>query len=343
MRLDALGNAAALDVDAFLSLKMEDEQTLLQHIEQETELSKSLLTIRSQSYEELRQGFLAMTTAATEQITSSKIKQVYFPITNEKSPNDYHQLSILTNSGIVFEMRRRLDALRFGMDESVMKESDKEKYLTKDELKIAREKRRNIDYFDKEFDEVYGLTTIGYGGTKPQNISVLNNQNGGKAHLLLSVPPALAVREFRFPTQDFFTQSISPYQIKPAFITLHNIFKTYAAESVIPLKKLRTGRDNRLAEMMDHIIENMWKARNAEKEQYTQSTTKLAQWQKIWLLEEHSDLRFQESEWLNTVTTEIRKWIVSGYKKLIKEPCTLGESEIQFIEQFVTQYKEAMR
>ena len=343
LRLDALGNAAALDVDAFLSLKMEDGQTLLQHIEQKTELSKSLLTINSQSYDELRQGFLAMTTAATEQVTSSKIKQVYFPIPDETATDGYHQLSILTNSSIVFEMRRRLDAMRFGMDETLMNESDRKRYLTKEELKIAREKRRNNDYFEKPFDEIYGLTTIGYGGTKPQNISVLNNQNGGKAHLLLSAPPALAGRDFRFPTQDFFAQSISPYQVKPTFKVLHNIFKTHSAESVIPLKTLRAGRDNRLAELMDHIIENMWKARNAENEQYTDSTTKLMHWQKVWLLEEFSEVRHEQSEWLETVITEIRKWIISGYRKLVKEPCTIGECEVEFIEKFIAQYKEALR
>jgi CRISPR-associated protein Csy1 len=40
-----------------------------------------------------------------------------------------------------------------------------------------------------DLNSILNLTKIGYGGTKPQNISVLNNQNGGIAYLLSSMPP----------------------------------------------------------------------------------------------------------------------------------------------------------
>ncbi|PVZ69766.1 type I-F CRISPR-associated protein Csy1 [Pelagibaculum spongiae] len=342
LRLDSLGNAAALDIDSFLSLEMQDGQSLLQHIEQETELAQSLLNIKSKSYAELRDGFLAMTAAATEQVTSSKIKQVFFPIPDDTAAEGYHQLSILTNSGIVFEMRRRLDALRFGLEPEKMSDDDRKKYLTKDELKQARDKRRNKAFFEQSFSEIYGLTTIGYGGTKPQNISVLNNQNGGKAHLLLSVPPNLQQRDFNFPTRDFFQQAVSPYQAKEAFIALHKIFVTHSAESVIPLKNLRSRRDNRLQQITDVIIQAMWQARAVAGEQFSTATSQLPLWQKKWLGVEVSKPE-ETNDWMDNVLEQISRWIIQGYRKINKDHCTLGDAEIQFIHAFVEQYREALR
>ena len=89
---DALGNAAALDVHKFLTLVMQDGDNLLTHIQQETDLAQTLLAIKSTNYQELKSGFLAMVENASENITSSKIKQVYFPVDDY-----YHQLSLLTN------------------------------------------------------------------------------------------------------------------------------------------------------------------------------------------------------------------------------------------------------
>ncbi|TOM55970.1 type I-F CRISPR-associated protein Csy1, partial [Vibrio parahaemolyticus] len=71
--------------------------------------------------------------------------------------------------------------------------------------------------------EIYGLTTIGYGGTKPQNISVLNNQNAGKAHLLPSLPPQIAQRKRRLPTYDFFTNTVNPWQVKETLEAFHGL------------------------------------------------------------------------------------------------------------------------
>jgi CRISPR-associated protein Csy1 len=71
--MDALGNAAALDVYKFLTLIMQDDRSLLTHIQQNSALAENLLSIKSQSYEDLKTGFLAMVESSVENITSSKI------------------------------------------------------------------------------------------------------------------------------------------------------------------------------------------------------------------------------------------------------------------------------
>jgi len=167
---DALGNAAVLDVYKFLDLVVEDGKKVIEHIRDESLLARKLLDIATESYENLRDGFLAMIGGGeSETVTGSKIKQVYFPIARR----EYHLLSILTNSGIVFELKERIDHLRYS-----------------DEAKAAREARKKGECIEPpHYKELFELTVIGYGGTKPQNISVLNNRYGGKAYLLSSLPP----------------------------------------------------------------------------------------------------------------------------------------------------------
>ncbi|CAA6799429.1 MAG: CRISPR-associated protein, Csy1 family [uncultured Sulfurovum sp.] len=281
---DALGNAAALDVHKFLTLLMPDGKQLIEHIQEESQLAISLLTINTKSYEELRDEFLAMVSTSTESVTSSKIKQVYFPV-----KEGYHQLSILTNSGMIFELRKRLNKIRFGEDEE-----------EKEFLKMLRNSKRNNEFSEDGYREIYNLTTIAYGGTKPQNISVLNSQNGGKAQLLYSMPPVLDKREIYFPKTDFFKNSMSIWDFKETFFALDRIYKTDYNNI-----NIREGRDYRYGEIIDKIIDKMWAIRNVSKEQYYEKNSKLKHHQKIWLHDKYEEEREKNDEWLEKIMKEI--------------------------------------
>ena len=188
---------------------MADGESLLSHIQQDSEFAIELLSIPSHSYQELKAGFMAMIESQADNITSSKIKQVYFPV-----EEGYHQLSLLTASGVVFELRKRIDTLRFS-----------------EQSKAARACQREETFYEGGYKQLNNITTIAYGGTKPQNISVLNNQNGGKAHLLLSTPPVLKQRDISFPRVDFFSQSTTPFNYRSIFNSLHNICLLYTSPS----------------------------------------------------------------------------------------------------------------
>ena len=180
---DSPGNAQTITVGRFLCLKMEDGNTFLWHIEERTDLSRKVLNTSMESYDSLRENFLAIKTHSKVPMTDARIKQVYFPV----GEGEYHQLSVLTPSGIIFEMKNRIDS---------------------DELKKMREMRKENQYSEKNFFDFFGLVTIGYGGAQPQNISVLNFNNRGKSYLLPSVPPALEMRNVRLPRYDFFIESL---------------------------------------------------------------------------------------------------------------------------------------
>lgn len=316
---DALGNAAALDVHKFLSLEMPDGRQLIEHIKKDSDLAKSLLTIKSKGYETLKSEFLEMTTSSTESVTSSKIKQVYFPV-----EDDYHQLSVLSNSGMIYHLRKRLDELRFG-----------------EKLKELREKKKKNAFSDKGYAEIYNLTTIAYGGTKPQNISVLNSQNGGKSHLLFSMPPALNERTVHFPKHDFFSESIKPWSMKSTFTALHKIYQVLDYSNVT----MRDARKYYYEQLLEKIIEQMWAVRQVSSEQYYEKTSQLKGHQKTWLLLEDEMKREHDDEWLEKVVNDISLWIMHSYKRLFGKSAIdiNGKEELMDIEKIVEKHKEALR
>ena len=314
---DALGNAAALDVYKFLTLNMQDDQSLLAHIQQDTDLAKELLAIKAAGYKDLKAGFLAMVESSTESITSSKIKQVYFPV-----DKDYHQLSLLTNSGMVYELRKRIDRLRFS-----------------DEVKELRDKKRKNEFSEQGFSEIYGLTTVGYGGTKPQNISVLNNQNGGKAHLLSSLPPTLEKRHTHFPKSDFFVESLQKRDVAHLFHRLQKVIK-FERNNI----NLRDARDLRIQDIIDKVIEKMWAVRAISIEQFHQESSSLPSYQQIWLYHDFEQERETTDIWLDKLVVEISHWLSRSYENVIgKQAIKLGEQELAHIKLLVEQSREALR
>ena len=317
--LDSVGDAAALDVDAFLSLVTKDGRTLLAHLEANTALSKMLLSIKSVNYEELRNSLLAMTAGGSDSVTSSKVKQVYFPVNT-----DYHLLSLLTPSGIVFDLRKRLDTLRFG-----------------DEVKLARDARRKNEFYENGYREIYGLTTIGYGGTKPQNISVLNNQNGGKTHLFSSTPPVLKKRSIHFPRQDFFSQSVRYRDCREIFLNLHTLYQK--DDNNI---RVRATRDEFYLGVLDYIVERMWQLRAVANEQYNAEYHQLPKSQKIWLLDEDDNEKARNSsdDWLEDIQASVVTFIFHGYEKILgKKAEKLSDGEHLHMKNLIQQHREVLR
>ncbi|MTC57091.1 MULTISPECIES: type I-F CRISPR-associated protein Csy1 [Providencia] len=317
---DALGNAAALDVYKFLMLKLQDNKTLLAHIQDETDLAKSVLAQGDESYQVLRDGFLEMASTDDSVITSSKIKQVYFPVWLEEI--EYHLLSPLTPSGLVFELRQRIDAIRYS-----------------EQTKVLRDLKRKGEYSKVGYKEIYNITTIGYGGTKPQNISVLNNQNAGKAYLLSSLPPRIIQRKLRLPNSNFFSDTLNPWQVKETLDAFHGLIS-------LP-KELRNSRfieyrDKRIQEYMDYIMLTMWEVRRAFEQADARLPTGLLKEQQIWLFPNQQ--RDSSDEWLSLIVGSVAQYFIQHYKKIMgKKAIILGNDEFAVVKAQIANNKELLR
>ena len=312
--LDSLGNAGELDVDSFLNLKLSDGNSLLEQLIKDTDYVKQLFTINSESYTVLRSGLLAMLKTSGEIETSSKIKQIYFPV-----GDDYHLLSLLTASGLVFELKARCKMTNHA--------------------KVARDKRKAGDFHTEGYCQVVNITSIGYGGGNPWNISELNKRNYGEAYLLSSEPPKVHKRETQFPTSDFFSQSISYYQCRDLFYALHELFLNHKNNW-----QVRNERDEFYQVIFDRIIERMWLVRGVSEAQYNPDTSHLNKVQKIWLCAEHANKRDADSDWLDELCSAIASFIFHGYSKVLaKKAFMFSDEEYQHIYKQIVKYKGALR
>jgi CRISPR-associated protein Csy1 len=306
--LDVLGNAAALDVEKFLSLHLQDGQTVLSHLEQDTEFIRQQLAITSLSYEEIRQGLLAIKKKESAPKTHGSVKQVYFPL--NLAGEEYHLLSILMPSGILYELKNRINTIRFS-----------------EQAKHSREARKkNIEAED--YSEIYGLTSIGFGGTKPQNISVLNNQNGGVAYLLSASPPVLGGRRINPPRVSFFDLSYT----KPAYYQalFEEFHKTVSL--AINNKSIRNKIKSLAKSIFFAVIDRSWEIRYLEagwsdSDRYL----KLPKSQKLWLDQQYRQSDEKDEDWLLEIQQDMVRWFIQAYAKLLKDQA-YPLADYEFIE-----------
>ena len=109
---------------------------------------------------------------------------------------------------MITKLKQAIDAMRFS-----------------EATKNAKENRKKNEHDEQGYADIYELTVTAYGGTQPQNVSVLNSQNAGRAYLLPSYPPVLEKRTVRLPKTDFFAQSLYRRNFQEGFIQLHQFMQ----------------------------------------------------------------------------------------------------------------------
>ncbi|BBL58353.1 type I-F CRISPR-associated protein Csy1 [Methylomonas koyamae] len=294
--------AAAMDVYTFLNLPLDDGQTLLQHLERDSDQAKRLLNVPTASYDSLRSGFLAVKQSDVVTRTDGLVKQVYFPV-----DADYHLLSILTPSGILAQTKNRIDTMRFS-----------------EATKQSKDSRRKNDHHADGFDDMLGLTVTVYGGANKQNISLLNVQNAGRAYLLSSVPPIFEQRQVRLPTRHFFRNSLSARRFQDNFQTLDRLMR-----SGVNNIHVRDGIRNTLKYLIDSVLRLAFAIRAtgpgwSQAEHYRE----LPLAQRIWLDDVYLEQREQSEAWLDEVAGDFARWIIRTYEYLCKDCRTkLGDDE----------------
>ena len=315
--LDSTGNGTEVgsigEVGALLSKGLSDGRRFFEHLMQKSDESRKLLGMASGDYDDLRNGLLEMIKPIDEVQTNSKIKQVYFPVGDDK----YHLLSLKTNSGLLFEARKRIDKLRFS-----------------EHLSIQRKNRRNNDK-GENYRELYNIATIGFGGTQPNNISTINNSNAGKAHLFMSMPPVFERRDIHFPTSNIFGQNIRYGRCRTTFLELHGLYKKDNKNMHV-----RARRDELYQDLVDYVLETLWQVRSV-KDQYLATHSHLSSAQKIWLQVQEPP---EDDQWLDLILKDIAQFIFHGYEKTLgKKAEKLGGAELQKMAEIVEHNREILR
>ncbi|WP_151730787.1 type I-F CRISPR-associated protein Csy1 [Acinetobacter junii] len=286
--LDVFGNAAAMDVFKFLSLPLNEELTVLDGFEENDQGLKNLIADAKLNFETLSVEFLKIKATDNSIRTDHLVKQVYFPV----SEANYHLLSILTPSGLITRLKQSIDVMRFS-----------------EETKQAKESRKKNEHHEVGYSDIFGLTVTAYGGTQPQNVSVLNSQNAGRAYLLSSCPPVFENRNIKLTSQDFFQQCLYWKKFSSEFESLQK----YVTE--INNQHTRKKIKKILRKMVEDILFIAFCVRKNEKgwskkEHYQSLVLK----QKIWLDDAYLDVRQTENEWRDEIARRTAKWILDSFE-----------------------------
>lgn len=289
-----LGSASLL-----LSTVTPDKNVLEAVISRDKELEKEL-ELLSLPIEKLQEKVQKMLEDSRKEpdATDTHLRQVYFPI----AEGEYHLLSVMPSSSLSLEMYRRIRAINGHKIDCYSKKSEA---------------------YGKPCEEVKGLTMIGFGGTKPQNISALNSRRGGKAYLLSSLPPSLHEVKVRIPKSDFFKESIWYKSQSSALYQLHAYMKQERNTM-----EIRKAIHDLADEMIDAVLLVAYQIRAgaagwSEEETYVA----LPRSQKIWLDDACMEER-QDPSWTGEIAASFARWVVFSYEKLLgEEAVSLGDAE----------------
>ncbi|MFD3435829.1 type I-F CRISPR-associated protein Csy1 (plasmid) [Alteromonas macleodii] len=166
--IDAVGNAAALDVAKLLNLKVENE-SLIEQIRQGSSPALSEFTSDAALLSSWIEGFKEAL-GDKELTVNSLTKQLYFPVSNA-AESEYHLICPLFSSALCHQLHEKVTSSRYG---------------TSKEVRDARKAGNYHSLMDVNFPETAIQT---FGGSKPQNISQLNSERYGQTFLLNTSPP----------------------------------------------------------------------------------------------------------------------------------------------------------
>lgn len=229
--IDAVGNAAALDVAKLLQTEHQGD-TLIAQLNRG---DYSALAEFAQNEQQLQQWVVGFKQVLTDKQPSSHAlaKQLYFPVGN----HEYHLLSPLFSSSLAQAMHQRLADARF---------SEKAK-------EIAAAARAGK--WHPEPRVMYpNMAVQSMGGTKPQNISYLNSARGGRAWLLNNAAPVWAGQQKPPSKQSSIFHQYSEFTAMARSGVWQ--LREYLL-SVRPLENTMEIRQRRLA-LVDEIIDTLF-------------------------------------------------------------------------------------
>ncbi len=308
--------AAYMPIYTFLKLKLSDDRELIDHLNEcDSSINQQFKLV--ENYEVIRKNLLSVRGGREANETSGRVKQVYFPVKLE-----YHLLSVLSSSVIMFDLKSKVKEINsYEINEAAIKA------------------KKDGEYSSSVFKEVLNVTVQGHVKSNSQCVSQLNKNNFGESFLLMSVPPKLEKRTVHFPKTNFFVESFYYKRVGDIFYALHKLMKSHIKDMDI-----REERDYLIQQLIERIVEQLWVVRSVSETQYYEASSKLSQYQKIWLCSEYEEQREQEDQWLGKLSQEISHWVIRTYEKLLgKNAIKLGREEWLKLIALTEKNKEMLR
>ncbi len=311
---DVVGNAAALDVANLLLLEV-DGIRLLDRIR---ERDISPLAAFSTNQSTLDTWLLGFSEALklSEPSSHSLAKQVYFPTGDGK----YHLLAPLASSSLTHSAYNRIMDVRFG-----------------EEAKALRDARKKGKYAEGVLIDFTGLATQSFGGTKPQNISLLNSQRRGRAFLFNNQPPSWKVKLSPLQKDTAFWSGYR-YQIRRTIYELQDFIKANAFRETN--MEIRAERQRIIQQLVDEI--HQYASRFWQLAAGWSLDTDVSKDLACWLDPERNDEVFDKYRkaggWQEKIAASFARFLIGT---LAKRKIQLSDTEHQYLKKQIT--KEASR
>lgn len=301
---DILTPAQYIGTANFLLLLLEDKKTVLEHIQQHTDFIKKEFEMLGIEFIPIQDAIEKISKERNLDCTDGRLKQVFFPVSKET----YHLLSVLPASSLLETLKDKIDR----MNHYKWQCSDK-----KDPL------------YGHECYEITDITAIGFGGTKPQNISALNAKKGGKTYLLSSLPPTLKQKRLRLPRVDFFGETLRYSMYIHQFRKLDRVMRIDKNN-----REIRNMMTDTIDDIVDRVLTVSYQVRN-EGDGWSQDDLfrKLPLSQKIWLDNQYANVR-ENKVWIKDVSKQFGRWCIRTYEQIMKKNrILLGDAELVFFQE----------
>lgn len=262
---DVVGNAAALDVANMLLLDWQGKR-VLDYVAANDSAPFQPFAGSDDQLAQWMEGF-SQALKLSDPASHVLAKQVYFPV----AEGEYHLLSPLAASAMSHALYRKVQDSRFG-----------------DEEKARRAAKKAKRYAPGLVQDIPDLAVQTFGGTKPQNISLLNSQRRGRVYLLNAQPPSW-VGKLKPPESEVAFWKGYLFKARPVLTELRNF--ALSSQNLESTMEVRAQRQRLVQNLIDELL------------QYASS---------FWLLPEgwskaHTGLPDYLNAWLDIGNEDIRK------------------------------------
>ncbi|WP_423808110.1 type I-F CRISPR-associated protein Csy1 [Photobacterium damselae] len=302
--IDAVGNAAALDVARFLQLTDENGLSLLSYL---AKADHRPLALIAKSDKELIHWLDGLKQALRDTSPSSHVlgKQIYFPV----SDNEYHLLAPLYSSSLAQVLFDAVQYSRFSQ-----------------EMKAIREAKRHNDFHPQPLIAYPNLAVTVSGGSKPQNVSQLNNKRSGKTYLFSVAPPNWQAQNKPPLGLDSILQHRDIYYHTQEPITrLTQFLIKLNAASTESNMRIRHYIVNTVDEVIDQILLVAAKWQQLPAGWSDKSDLPLAQ--RRWLDPNNSQWDRFDDHWQQAIAENVGLWLKDKVNKGSQNHFTLGQIE----------------
>lgn len=311
---DITGNAAALDVNKFLTQEFSGKTLLTWMQEDEAAVIAAFQFDDLASAQKWVEAFRGLIRSPEHHASHTLAKQLYWLVGDDPCEDaQFHLLAPLYASSFAHRVYMTIQDHRFG-----------------EESKDARESKKNNKFCEHVFHVYSHLAQQKIGGTKPQNISQLNSERKGINYLLSSCPPVWRSQNLKPP---YGTASVfSRFERNPEVRALVRNLRTFLESNPALNQATRNRRDDLLFSILGEIRMLAEEYRTLSSGWSTDSHCRLAEAEQCWLDPERAlqDVEFAETwqrlHWVDEIKRRFGNWLNAQ----LGEKLPLGDIEHEY-------------